>query len=248
MISAIVFLVYRLTQRRFSNLDDGDIDEIKWPDLLPDGQDISATTTTLMPLSTHRTNGAGVGDDGMTEYGGEGGGSGAGRSMSGVYAPVSDGRRQSTATLLSQQGYHDPYANGTSFADYSRQASYEQLAMADGGAHAFSHGYDPFAGAAGGGAIPQQGTVYPPSPPQHQTAQFGGVWPASAAPRGAPGAAGAMRVASPPPQSRTMSPPPSHPAGGSLGKLPSIRRAESPFAVPGIAIDDEEGGGGRGPL
>lgn len=252
VVTALVFLIYRLTQRRFSRLNDDDVDDIKWPDLLPDGQEISATTSTLKPLDTHRTNGAGVGDDGMTEYGGEAGSGGgdprmygfAGGPVGGVYAPVSDERRASSATLLSQRAYHDPYAAGTSFADHSRQASYEQLAMVDGGADAYAHGYDPFGGRTGplpplGTSPPQVATVYPPSPPQHQyQQQFAGA-PATV-PRGAPGAAGAARVASPPP-SRPQSPPSAQTAPRGFSQLPSIRRTESPIALPGLGLEPEKG-------
>ncbi|KAG0658586.1 hypothetical protein C6P46_005706 [Rhodotorula mucilaginosa] len=265
VITALVFLIYRMTQRRFLSLDGDDIDDIKWPDLLPDGQEISSTTSTLMPLSTHRTNGAGVGDDGMTEYGGgggdigfgggSGGGSGDGVGGGGVYAPLTaDGRRSSSATLLSQRTYPDPYAPATSYADHSRQASYEHLAMADGGAEAFARGYDPFVGRTGPLSMSpppplpplpqQQGMVYPPSPPQYQLLlqHFAGA--PAAIPRGAPGAAGAARIASPPPSRPQSQSPPTDTRHGDFYKLPSIRRTESPLAVPGLGIVDPE----KGPL
>lgn len=266
VVTALVFLIYRMTQRRFSSLDGDDIDDIKWPDLLPDGQEISSTTSTLKPLDTHRTNGAGVGDDGMTEYGGGGGGdigfsggpgrgSGDGLGGGGVYAPLAaDGRRSSSATLLSQRTYQDPYAPATSYADHSRQASYEHLAMADGGAEAYARGYDPFVGRTGPLSMSppppplphQQGMVYPPSPPQYQLQHqhFSGA--PAAIPRGAPGAAGAARIASPPPSSsRPQSQsPPNEPRHGDFYKLPSIRRTESPLAVPDPGIVNSE----KGPL
>lgn len=272
VVTALVFLIYRMTQRRFSSLDGDDIDDIKWPDLLPDGQEISSTTSTLKPLNTHRTNGAGVGDDGMTEYGGGGGGGGDigfgggpggggssdGVGGGGVYAPLAvDGRRSSSATLLSQRTYQDPYAPATSYADHSRQASYEHLAMADGGAEAYARGYDPFVGRTGplsmSPPLPQQqGMVYPPSPPQYQLHQhqqhFTAGTPA-AVPRGAPGAAGAARIASPPPPPPSFSrpqsqSPPNATRHGEVYKLPSIRRTESPLGVPGLGIVDSE----KGPL
>ena len=267
VVTALVFLIYRMTQRRFSSLDGDDIDDIKWPDLLPDGQEISSTTSTLKPLNTHRTNGAGVGDDGMTEYGGGGGdigfgggpgggGNGDGLGGGGVYAPlVVDGRRSSSATLLSQKTYHDPYAPATSYADHSRQASYEHLAMADGGADAYARGYDPFVGRSGPLSMSppqqqQQGMVYPPSPPQyqlHQQQQQQQHFPAgtpAAIPRGAPGAAGAARIASPPPSRPRSQSPPTDTRHGDFYKLPSIRRTESPLAVPGLGIVNSE----KGPL
>ncbi|KAK4050655.1 hypothetical protein OIV83_003381 [Microbotryomycetes sp. JL201] len=70
LLVAIIFVAYRLTQRRFSNLDDAD-DDIKWPELLPGGQEVSNQTSTINPLGTRRTNGAGVGDDGDSEFGGD---------------------------------------------------------------------------------------------------------------------------------------------------------------------------------
>lgn len=68
MLVAAIYLVYRLSQRRFSNLDDGDMD-IKWPELNPEGQEVSASTSTLNPLGTRRTGGAGVDmGDGDSEF------------------------------------------------------------------------------------------------------------------------------------------------------------------------------------
>lgn len=58
-MSAIIFIVWRCTQRRFSDLDDSG-QEIKWPELQPEGQTISAQASTLNPLGTRRTGGAGI--------------------------------------------------------------------------------------------------------------------------------------------------------------------------------------------
>lgn len=55
LIAAIGYAVYRLTQRRFSQLDDIG-DEIKWPELQQD----FAATSTLNPSGTRRTGGAGI--------------------------------------------------------------------------------------------------------------------------------------------------------------------------------------------
>lgn len=72
----ILVIVWRCTQRRFDNLDN-DHDEIKWPELQPDGQTVSTGLTTLNPSATRRTGGAGFemekdreeGEDGGDEWG-----------------------------------------------------------------------------------------------------------------------------------------------------------------------------------
>lgn len=236
VVGALVFVVYRMTQRRFASLDNDDL-EIKWPELQGDN-----ATGTLKPLDTHRTDGAhGVGDDGETEYGGGGG-------VGGAYMAVGAGdpRRASNATLLSTSHHghapypslSDPYALPTT---HSRQASHEMLAMVDGGAAAFARSYDPFTGAGG--------MQYPPSPPQYQSqwsAAPARPTPAgeaeehlvSMAPRGAPGAAGATRGPSPVPSiGRSRSP-------AAFEGLPQMGLSESPFQVPGLSADEEK----RGPL
>ncbi|GAA5868945.1 hypothetical protein JCM16303_000313 [Sporobolomyces ruberrimus] len=58
LIGAILIL-WRCTQRRFDNLDQ-DVDEIKWPELQPDGQTVSAGLSTLNPAATRRTGRAGI--------------------------------------------------------------------------------------------------------------------------------------------------------------------------------------------
>ncbi|GAA5837253.1 hypothetical protein JCM11251_004946 [Rhodosporidiobolus azoricus] len=150
-----VFVVYRMTQRRFSSLDNDDLEEIKWPELQADGQILSTNTSTLRPLDTHRTGGAGVGDDGASEYGGANGGRDMGAS--GVYGAVGLNRHQSQSALLD---------GGALGMTHSRQASYEQLAMADsGGAYGPNSGaghYDPFLGPAAYPPLQGQGMVYPP--------------------------------------------------------------------------------------
>ncbi|GAA5914707.1 uncharacterized protein JCM6883_001048 [Sporobolomyces salmoneus] len=181
------FLIYRMSQRRFSNLDDH-VDEIKWPELQPDGQTVSTATSTLKPLDTHRTGGAGIGDDGddwdssepfMANNNGGGG----------------EQRRFSSGTLLSMsQNTHD--------------ASYEQLAMVDQGGYA-SHQpqghYDPFLGPSSAPYPPPQ-NVYPPSPYTSSPSINGspnlmGSSPdLRSGPMGAPGAGGAIREGSPPPR------------------------------------------------
>ncbi|SGZ02055.1 BQ5605_C033g11183 [Microbotryum silenes-dioicae] len=59
LLASAIFIVYRLTQRRFSSLEDEGA-EIRWPELNPDGQEVSANTSTLYPLGTTRTGGAGI--------------------------------------------------------------------------------------------------------------------------------------------------------------------------------------------
>ncbi|KAK4049230.1 hypothetical protein OIO90_005519 [Microbotryomycetes sp. JL221] len=62
LLAAAIYVFYRCTQRRFSDLDhDGDI---KWPELQPDGQEVTSGLTTINPQKTRRTGGAGImGDD-----------------------------------------------------------------------------------------------------------------------------------------------------------------------------------------
>jgi hypothetical protein len=177
-----------MTQRRFSNLDDN-LDEIKWPELQPDGQQISNSTSTLKPLDTHRTGGAGIGDDGddwdtSEPFMANGPGGGGGE------------RRYSSVTLLSMsQNAHD--------------ASYEQLAMVDQGGYASQQPqghYDPFLGPSSAPYPPPQ-NVYPPSPYTSSPSLNGSpnLMGSSSpdlrtTPMGAPGAGGAIREGSPPPR------------------------------------------------
>ncbi|KAK4705470.1 hypothetical protein P7C70_g722, partial [Phenoliferia sp. Uapishka_3] len=58
-IIALVFILWKCSQRRFSSLDNDD-DNIKWPELQAAGQEFSAQASTLNPLGTRRTGGAGV--------------------------------------------------------------------------------------------------------------------------------------------------------------------------------------------
>lgn len=95
LLLGIVFVVYRMTQRRFGNLDD-DGDEIRWPELQPDGQTIAAGASTLNPLGTRRTGRAGVemSERDGSEWGGDGDVSGGGlggaqyHSRASSYEPV----------------------------------------------------------------------------------------------------------------------------------------------------------------
>lgn len=54
MLAGLLFLGYRFTQRRFSELDDDDGRGIRWPELLKPSEE---ETTTLNPLSTKRREG-----------------------------------------------------------------------------------------------------------------------------------------------------------------------------------------------
>lgn len=61
----VLFIAYRLSQRRFSNLDHGGADgDIRWPQLQMDGQMVAAGASTLRPMGTRRTGGAGIEMDG----------------------------------------------------------------------------------------------------------------------------------------------------------------------------------------
>ncbi|KAG0151877.1 hypothetical protein CROQUDRAFT_402416 [Cronartium quercuum f. sp. fusiforme G11] len=61
-LAAVIFIVFRCTQRRFSELDDEDV-AIKWPELVNRADDSS----TLNPLAARQAAGHGVGDDGEEE-------------------------------------------------------------------------------------------------------------------------------------------------------------------------------------
>ncbi|GAA6016760.1 hypothetical protein JCM10207_003243 [Rhodosporidiobolus poonsookiae] len=155
VVGALVFVVYRMTQRRFSSIDDEPY-EIKWPELQADGQNVSTNTSTLRPLDTHRTGGAGVGDDDASTYGG--GDMGAGSIYGAGAGAGAHGRAGSQSTLL-----------GMGAMTHSRQASYERLAMADSGGYPSMGGpgghYDPFLGPAAYPPMqgpPSGGIVYPP--------------------------------------------------------------------------------------
>lgn len=73
VLAAGLFVFWRFTQRRFSDLDDARHDDIKWPELQPDGA-VPASSSTLNPLGTRRTGRSGVEmgdewDDGMGREG-----------------------------------------------------------------------------------------------------------------------------------------------------------------------------------
>jgi hypothetical protein len=218
-----------MTQRRFSSLDNDDL-AIKWPELQQDGL-VSGNLSSLKPLDTHRTGGAGIGDDGEgSQWGGDmGGGS--------VYGGGGDHHRNpSQGTLL-----------GYGAMEHARTASYEHLAMVDGaGAYGQQQQhYDPFSGqgypsgaGVGGNMVYPPPSFYPPSHHNSPSMDSNGnapfdsnqqrqSYPSSftssgegggAVPRGAPGAGGAYRVASPPVGSR----------------------AESPFVIPAMGFEGGE--------
>lgn len=59
ILLSVLFVVWRCTQKRFSDLDDNG-DEIKWPELQPDGQNVLTSDLTINPMGTRRTGGAGM--------------------------------------------------------------------------------------------------------------------------------------------------------------------------------------------
>lgn len=134
LVTLIIWVIYRCTQRRFEALDDVH-DDIKWPELQPDGQEVSASTSTINPLGTRPTGKAGVGDDDGSEDG-----HGA-RAMSG-------------AGRLSM--------GGNSLC-HARQASYEQLGMIDSSMYATAPNYDPYLGQSAA-PYPAPQNIYPPPP------------------------------------------------------------------------------------
>ncbi|GAA5964065.1 hypothetical protein JCM21900_005151 [Sporobolomyces salmonicolor] len=230
VVGALVFIVYRMTQRRFSSIDDAEL-EIKWPELQPDGQTISTSTSTLKPLDTHRTAGAGIGDEG-SEWGDQ------------EEPYMAGGNRHSTGTLL-----------GLGALQHYRNASYEQLAMAD---QVYSHNagvYDPFLGASSAPYPPPQ-NVYPP--PHYPYGAGGPGAPSDSTeylvrgPMGAPGAAGSLRegAGTPPPRDMFAA----SDARRSMSGTPPPRiasppmRQDSPFTVPGAEYSSSMSEVKAGPL
>ncbi|KAK4703635.1 hypothetical protein P7C70_g2583, partial [Phenoliferia sp. Uapishka_3] len=136
VFAGVLFIIWRFTQQRFGDLDDTG-DEIKWPELQPDGQTTAANTSTLNPLGTRRTGGAGFdmdGDEVKGEYHDDiGGGNGGGL-------------------------YYDERANGS----YEQVGTYGN--QAGGGAYCFTlspQTDDPYLGPS---AAPQPSpqNIYPP--------------------------------------------------------------------------------------
>lgn len=127
VLAALLYVGYRLTQRRFSNLD-ADGDDIRWPELQPDG---GGNLATLNPQGTRRTGGAGFamekdddesddedGDEldrkGAAATGGEWAaaegsprvGAGVGAGAGGHYGM---GHNASETAFFEGQGGHSPY-------------------------------------------------------------------------------------------------------------------------------------------
>ena len=57
VLAGVLFIAYRCTQRRFSELDDDGATGIRWPELLKRGDDYESAAT-LNPLGTKRRDGA----------------------------------------------------------------------------------------------------------------------------------------------------------------------------------------------
>ncbi|TNY18213.1 hypothetical protein DMC30DRAFT_69406 [Rhodotorula diobovata] len=122
LLAAALYVGFRLTQRRFSNLDSGG-DDIRWPELQPDGPNSLAT---LNPQGTRRTGGAGFAmekdrdddddedDDGELDrkgaegMGGEWSVEGSPRIGAGV-GTYGMGHNASEAAFFEGQGRHSPY-------------------------------------------------------------------------------------------------------------------------------------------
>ncbi|GAA5921152.1 hypothetical protein JCM1841_001174, partial [Sporobolomyces salmonicolor] len=96
VVIGALLLVWRCTQRRFSDLDHN-IDEIKWPELQPDGQTVSTGLSTLNPQGTRRTGGAGFEMEKDREEGSEWGDE----------SPRMGGMRGQNASF--EQPYEQPY-------------------------------------------------------------------------------------------------------------------------------------------
>ncbi|GAA5887966.1 hypothetical protein JCM5296_001515 [Sporobolomyces johnsonii] len=140
VVIGALLLVWRCTQRRFSDLDHN-IDEIKWPELQPDGQTVSTGLSTLNPQGTRRTGGAGFEmekdrDDG-SEWGDE--------------SPRLGGMRGQNASF--EQPYEQPYE-----AMYGGQAGVGGQQQQQRGSY-----YDPYLGPTAAPYPPPPNIVYPPS-------------------------------------------------------------------------------------
>lgn len=114
-MAALVFVTYRLTNKRFNSLDDLNLDELKWPELKAD----NPAASSLNPSATRRTGGSGFNmGDGIDEDEEEGGGSGGagegsdglngsheGRSIDGATSgSVVSGRSMSANPLMGLSG------------------------------------------------------------------------------------------------------------------------------------------------
>ncbi|SCV73564.1 BQ2448_7490 [Microbotryum intermedium] len=179
LLASAIFIVYRLTQRRFSALEDEGA-EIRWPELNPDGQEVSANTSTLYPLGTTRTGGAGVEmDNDKSEWGDDtytpehqGMSAIPGRNAYLARGPTLHARQMSYGALamqsrsevgMSPDGYYEPTSDGLR-RDPSSQGSYPPSPRSMMG----------YGGAGPSGPPPpvpgmpplQYGGVYPPGPGQ----------------------------------------------------------------------------------
>ncbi|GAA5847221.1 hypothetical protein JCM9279_006141 [Rhodotorula babjevae] len=152
-LAALLYVGYRLTQRRFSNLD-ADGDDIRWPELQPDG---GANLATLNPQGTRRTGGAGFAmekdddesdDDDGDELDRKGAGAAGGEWAAGEGSP-----RVGAGVGAGAGGHYGMGHNGSEAAFLEGQgghSSYEQYEGAYGlPPHSPQHGarssyYDPY--------------------------------------------------------------------------------------------------------
>ncbi|BGP26960.1 aldo-keto reductase [Rhodotorula toruloides] len=163
-------LFWRLTQRRFSNLDH-DIGEIKWPELQPEGGETNLST--LNPPATRKTGGAGVEMEKDRELGYDTDEDEFGRLHAGGGAVESDAG--SPRLGYGPNGREQFYERG---GGLGAQSPYE-LAYAGGGAGAYGGTYyDPYLGTPAPSRLPPGAaataidpfanpptTVYPSAPP-----------------------------------------------------------------------------------
>ncbi|GAA5928331.1 hypothetical protein JCM3775_000578 [Rhodotorula graminis] len=191
VLAALLYVGYRLTQRRFSNLD-ADGDDIRWPELQPDG---GANLATLNPQGTRRTGGAGFAmekdhdDDDDDEFDDEGEDEldrkGAG-ATGGEWAAAEGSPRVGAGVGAGAAGHYGLGHNASEAAFFEGQGGlgpYEQYEGAYGQPHSPQQGarasyYDPYlphahssdpalvplSHAAGAGAGPYGAPVtYPPT-------------------------------------------------------------------------------------
>ncbi|GAA5821635.1 hypothetical protein JCM11251_000945 [Rhodosporidiobolus azoricus] len=202
LLAGLLLVIWRMTQRRFSDLDNGH-DEIKWPELQPDGQTVSPGLTTLNPQGTRRTGGAGFemekdrfGED-------EEGDDAEGRGLHEVqYAGA--------AGMGGQRGsYYDPYLGGPAALTASNNPNDSYL---------------------GPSAAPYPGppnlspahNLYPPQPHSHSSSSLG------SSPYMYPDAAATNSFSNPHFQNQSSEDVPLTAAAGGAGGIPYRAQATSP--------------------
>ncbi|KAM0752187.1 hypothetical protein T439DRAFT_324257 [Meredithblackwellia eburnea MCA 4105] len=135
LLAGILFAVWRCTQRRFSDLDDTG-DDLKWPELKPEGQTVATNMSVLNPMGTRRTGGHGLEMEGDAKE---------------EYYDYGDGRGTDRGSMY--------YSGENGF-----QGSYENISpYQQGGQPHQGYYYDSGVGGPSAAPQPPPPNVYPPS-------------------------------------------------------------------------------------